>query len=397
MRILELTWEYPPHSVGGISSHIAALAPALASQGAQVTLVTPLMSGGAACETINGVTICRVPTAPWQDDLLRDVQQTNAQLEAYVEELIANGSTFDIIHAHDWLVCFSAVALKMRHKIPLLATVHATERGRWRGYVGAGLSSAISDAEWRLMFEAWRVIAASRFMAEELRGYFSLPADKIDVVPNGIAVQPFETLDGADLGEFRARYAAPDEALVFNVGRLTFEKGVHVLIEAVPHVLRALPRTQFVVAGTGAMEGALRARVAELDVASAVRFAGFISDEERNRLYRVADCAAFPSLYEPFGIVALEAMAAKCPLVVASTGGFAEVVQHEVCGVTVYPDSVDLLADGIVRTLSEPARARARAQTGYELVVQQYNWAHIAQHTLDVMERIVAERQRIDW
>ncbi|MCA1554022.1 MAG: glycosyltransferase family 4 protein, partial [Chloroflexi bacterium] len=397
MRILELTWEYPPHTVGGISSHVAALAPALVSQGAEVTLVTPMMSGGATCEILNGVTVCRVQTAPWQDNLLRDVQQTNARLEAHVEELIANGAAFDIIHAHDWLVAFSAIALKMRHKLPLLATIHATERGRWRGYVGAGLSRAITDAEWRLTFEAWRLIVASRFMADELHHYFSLPADKIDVVPNGIDSQNFDHLDGTDFAEFRSRFAEPDERLVFNVGRLTYEKGAHLLVEAAPQVLDAFPRTQFVVAGTGAMQGALEARAAELGVAQFVRFVGFISDEERNHLYKVADCAVFPSLYEPFGIVALEAMAAKCPLVVASTGGLAEVVEHRVTGLTVFPDSAVSLADGIVRTLAEPQSARARAQRAYKLVRQHYNWQHIAQHTLEVMERIVLERTRIDW
>ncbi len=408
MRILELTWEYPPHVVGGVGTHIAALAPMLAHLGNNVTLVTPLM-GGTALESADGLTVQRVETAPWLDDLLSDVQQTNARMTSFVAQLIEGGAAFDVIHAHDWLVCFAAIALKQQYKLPLLATIHATERGRWRGYLGGDPSRQIADAEWQMTFEAWRVITPSRSMANEIHNYFKLPANKIDVIPNGIDTRTFDALDGdpstaryqrrsgQTLSDFRAQYAPPDAPLVFSVGRLTYEKGAHVLIEAVPRVLAQHPTTTFVIAGTGAMGDGLKERVNELNVSESVRFVGFISDEERNKLYKVATCAVFPSLYEPFGIVALEAMAATCPLVVASTGGLAEVVQHHVTGVTVYPNSADSLADGILHVLDHPNWARERAQVAYQRVVQKFNWREIAERTLRVMERIVEERKSADW
>ena len=396
MHILELSWEYPPHVVGGVGSHVTALAPVLARLGNSVHVVTPLM-GGAPSEQVDSLFIHRVETAPWLDDLLRDVQRTNERMQAFVNELQRQAAPFDLIHAHDWLVSFCAITLKQRFKIPLLATIHATERGRWRGYVGGDRSRQIADAEWRLTFEAWRVITPSHSMATELQNYFNLPANKLDVIPNGIDGERFDLLDAVDLSAFRARFARPDEPIVFNVGRLTHEKGIHLLIEAVPGVLAAHPMTKFVIAGTGEMSDGLKARVAGLAIGENVEFAGYISDEERDRLYKVANCAVLPSLYEPFGIVALEAMAAKCPLVVASTGGLAEVVENHITGLTVYPDSADSLAGGIVHVLDHPDWAAERAQAAYELVREKYNWTEIARQTLRVMQRVVAERGHVDW
>jgi len=179
-------------------------------------------------------------------------------MTAFVELLIADGASFDIIHAHDWQVAFAAIALKQRFKLPLLATIHATERGRWRGYLGGGPSAQIAAAEWQLTFEAWRVVTPSRSMANEIHNYFNLPANKIDVIPNGIDTRVFDALDG-NLDAFRGQYAQPDPSagsgqavpLVFNVGRLTHEKGAHLLIETVPRVLAQHPATKFVNAGSG--------------------------------------------------------------------------------------------------------------------------------------------------
>lgn len=397
MKILELSWEYPPNVVGGIGSHLAALAPTLSALEEEVTVVTPRMKGGDAFEQSGSLSVHRVEPPPWADNFPLDAQHTNERLDAHVERLMAAGSTFDIIHAHDWLVGQAAIALKQRHKLPLVATIHATERGRHRGYINGILSQKIVDQEWQLTYEAWRVIATSRFMASEINNYFHLPPTKIDVVPNGVDTQLFDALAHLDLSEFRLRYAAPDERLVFNVGRLTYEKGAHLLVEAVPHIVAALPNVRFVIAGRGTMTEALQARAVELGVADQILFAGFISEDERNRLYRVADCAVFPSLYEPFGIVALEAMAAHCPLVVASSGGLTEFVQHHKTGITVYPDSVESLVYGILHTLQHPDWAHARAERAYALVVERYNWRNIAERTMRVFQRVVEERKSVAW
>ncbi|MFQ6058372.1 MAG: glycosyltransferase family 4 protein [Anaerolineae bacterium] len=421
MRVLMLSWEYPPHVVGGLGNHVAALVPALARQGVEVHLITPRCAGGSSEERANGPVIHRVdpPVARMvtsghrvylgseplakaevtacQGNFFADVQGTNLNLEEAGEELFTSLGGFDLIHAHDWLVAFAACSLKRIHKIPLLSTVHATERGRGRGHLHGPMSEAINGAEWWLTYESWRVICTSRFMAQEVMNYFNVPADKVDVVPNGVSTECFDRLDGVDLSGFRARYAAPQERIVLCVGRIVHEKGVHLLVEAAPHILAQFPQAKFVVVGTGGMLDSLLARAEELGVGVKFYFTGFIPKEDRDRLYKVADCAVFPSLYEPFGIVALEAMAAKTPVVVSSVGGLAEVVQHNETGITVYPDSVESLAWGILHTLQHPEWAAARVRNAYRQVVEEYNWDRIARQTRAVYERIVEERRRTEW
>jgi glycosyltransferase involved in cell wall biosynthesis len=134
-----------------------------------------------------------------------------------------------------------------------------------------------------------------------------------------------------------------------------------------------------------------------MGVVDNVRFPGFISDEERDCLYHAANCAVFPSLYEPFGIVALEAMIAGCPVVVSEIGGLREFVRHDKTGVTVYPDDAQSVAWGILSTLRDPARAAARAKEAQQVARREFNWDAIAARTIAVYQRVVDERKRIEW
>ncbi len=406
LRVLMLSWEYPPHVVGGLGAHVAALAPALARAGVQVYVVTPRLRGGDADEPLVAATRRRaLPPSVWRveppvnrlDNFFADAQQTNLNLGEQAQALAARVGGFDVIHAHDWLVAFAATALKRLHKTPLLATIHATERGRGRGALNGEMAHAINGTEWWLTYEAWRVITCSRFMYDEVREYFNVPPDKIDVVPNGVDAAPFDELADVDLAEFRARWARPDERIVFNVGRVVEEKGAHLIAEAAPRVLAEMPNVKFIIAGKGWLVDRLRQRVWELGVQDKVNIAGFVSDADRNRLFKVADAAIFPSLYEPFGIVALEAMAAQCPVIVSEVGGLKEVVQHDVTGVTIYPNNVESLAWGVLHTLRDPKRARARTAKAYRMVKREYNWDRIAEQTIAIYERIVRERARTAW
>jgi glycosyltransferase involved in cell wall biosynthesis len=397
MRILMLSWEYPPHIVGGLGRHVAELVPALVQAGIEVYLVTPRWAGGEAKEECDGLTVYRVdpPDVP-MPDFYTSVWQTNIRLEQ-VGGTLCQEKGIDLIHNHEWLTAFSATALKRNFRIPLLSTIHATEQGRARGHLVTDMQKAIHSVEWWLTYESWRIICCSQYMAKEVINYFKAPADKIDVIPNGVQVDRFQHLEGVDLSRFRSMYALPDEKIVFYVGRIVHEKGVHVLVEAAPRVLAENPSAKFVIAGTGDLLPALRARAWDLGIGHKVLFTGFIPDEDRDRLYKVASCAVFPSLYEPFGIVALEAMAAKVPVVVSLVGGLQEVVKHAETGITVYPDNPESLAWGINHTLARPDWAAQRAENAYRVVREEYNWRRIAQKTIQVYERIVAERARTAW
>lgn len=392
-----LSWEFLPHIVGGLGAHVSALAPALARQGVQVTIVTPRWNGGAPVEQVSSnLVVYRIdPPVQRMGNFFADVQQTNLNLEEVAHSIWGSADAegvnlgFDLIHAHDWLVGFAAEALKRLHKRPLIATIHATERGRGRGELRGEMAVSIDGVEWWLTYESVRIITASTFMAQEVKNYFRVPPDKVVVVPNGVNTEPFDVLDGVDLTEFRAQWALPEDKVIFYVGRIQAEKGVHLLVEAAPPILSKHPATKFILAGTGGLLDQLRLRALELNVAERVSLPGYVSDSTRDRLYKTSTAAVFPSLYEPFGIVALEAMAAECPVIVSDVGGLREVVQNGVTGTVVVPDHVDSLVHGIINTLDRPDLARIRSGNAYRLVKREYTWDHIAAHTIREYETAI--------
>jgi len=398
MRILMFSWEYPPHVVGGLGKHVAELLQPLGDLSElELHLVTPRWSGGESLERVGQAMVHRVEPPITEGDFYTGAWQTNLRLEEYARHLWQEARPFDLIHVHDWLVAFVGAACKRSFQVPLLSTIHATERGRGRGYLGSDQARAIHHMEWWLTYESWRVIACSEYMREEIAGYFQCPRDKIDVVPNGVETAHFDWLEGQDLTHFRNMYALPFEQIVFSVGRVVLEKGLHVLVRAMPLILAQQPQAKLVIAGKGPELESLRSLAWSLGVGEKTLFTGFIADDDRDRLFKIADCAVFPSLYEPFGIVALEAMAARCPVVVSEVGGLKDVVQHASTGTTVYPDDPASLAWGIVHTLRHPDWAAARVENAYRMVRDEYNWQRIARRTADIYRQIIAEQALADW
>jgi glycogen(starch) synthase len=411
VRVLMLSWEYPPNVTGGLGTHVAELSAALARAGIEVHVITPQFSsllpvqnGSPEADssdrevTEEGVTVYRVPLVGANENIYDQARKTNQVMAAHGRDLLNNGQSFDLIHAHDWLVVSAAQTLKHEFHLPLIATIHATERGRARGgTLHTDLQRNIHGAEWWLVYEAWRVIACSYHMASEVEAFFHAPMEKIDVIPNGVNPYRNGQWVETDLEKCKAQFGASGRQVVFSVGRLVHEKGFHLLVEAVPRILSEFPNTQFVMAGRGPEAPYLAQRAKSLDVADHVSFPGFISDRERDCLYHVAACAVFPSLYEPFGIVALEAMSAGCPVVVTEIGGLGEVVRHGKTGVTIYPDDVQSVAWGVLHTLRNPALAAARAEAAQEVVHLDYNWDTIAAQTIAVYQRVVDERKLREW
>ncbi len=398
MRVLMLSWEYPPHVVGGLGQHVADLAPALARMGVEVHVVTPMRQGGDSRTDTGTLHVHRVPVSAFgAPDFVGEARLTNDVLASYCQGLLDSHGPFDLIHNHDWLTAMAAKTLKLDNRLPMVATVHATERGRGRGNLSGAQPHAINDIEWELTFEAWRVIVCTEYMRYELGAYFQTPADKIDVIPNGVSTEAFDTLEGVDLAEFRSHYALPEEKIVFHVGRIVYEKGIETLIRSVPIVLAHVPEAKFIIAGRGPELEAMRALVASMHLEHKVLLLGFVSTEDRNRLFKVADCAVFPSLYEPFGIVALEGMAARVPVVVSEVGGLKEVVTHGETGITVYPGDPASCAWGITHTLQHPEWAAMRVRNAFHQVRTVFNWDVIAGQTEAVYRKVVAERAQTDW
>lgn len=390
VRVLMLSWEYPPHVVGGLGRHVAGLSRALADGFAQVLVVTCANEGPE--EEVHGdLEVVRVRFGePAGLHFPESVAQRNAGLLQGVLRRVGSGWRPDVVHAHDWLTAYAARAVKHAFDIPLIATLHATEFGRNRGLY-TDLQRHISDIEWWLAFEAWRVICCSEAMRSELRTIFQLPLDKIRVIPNGVDF-PERREDAARIAAVRRRFAGDGEKLLFFVGRLVYEKGVDLILRALPRVLERHPQTVLVVSGRGPEEGGLKRLAQELGVGERVRFTGYISDDDRNTLYQAADVAVFPSRYEPFGIVALEAMAFGLPVVAARVGGLAEVIDADRTGLLFEADNPWDLAERLGEALSNPGLRASLAENARRLVASEYHWARVAERTADVYRELLAEK-----
>lgn len=393
-RVLMLSWEFPPKTVGGLARHVYDLSRALAAQGEEVHVVTCHVPGAKSYELVDGVHVYRVyPAQTDSHDFLDWVERLNSAMTDCAQNLL-RVYRFDLVHAHDWLVAYAGIVLKNVHKIPLVCTIHATEFGRNRG-IHNDIQSHIHRIEWMLTYQSWRVICCSRYMAREIAQVFQLPADKIRIIANGVEVK--NVLPRVVDPGFRNRYASPWEKIVYFVGRLVPEKGVQVLIGAIPKILEQCPDTKFVISGKGPYQEHLQLLALRLGVSKQVYFTGFTDDETRNMLFASSDLAVFPSLYEPFGIVALEAMATRVPVIVSETGGLAEVIEHEVDGLKVYPDNVESLADNIIRLLTDRGLSHRVSQAAWDKVNSIYNWAVIAGETTGVYREIVTEAESLGY
>ncbi|MGB4043272.1 MAG: glycosyltransferase family 4 protein [Thermacetogeniaceae bacterium] len=395
MRILMLSWEYPPRSIGGLAQHVCDLSSALAAAGDEVHLITVGTPESKEMEIIDGVHVYRVqPYNLSAPDFIAWILQLNLSMIERAVPLVNTLKKFDLVHAHDWLVAYAGRVLKHAYKLPLIATIHATEYGRNQG-LHNDLQRYISDVEWWLTYEAWRVIVCSHYMEQELKRVFQLPADKIRVVPNGVNMSRYQRKEHVGLS--RDFFASPDEKIVFFVGRLVQEKGAHLLVDAVPKVLHYYPQSKFIIAGTGPALEYLKNKARDMNIYEKIYFTGYIDDRTRDFLYREADVAVFPSTYEPFGMVALEAMAAHTPVVVADVGGLGEIVQHEVNGLKCYPGNPNSLADNILRLLHEPDLAKKLAERAYQDLRKFYTWDEIAYKTREVYTEVHDDYEASSW
>lgn len=395
MRIIVFSWEYPPLSIGGLAQHVYDLTNAMAKQGDEIHIITRGDVGTKPYENIQGVHIYRVnPFKVSSTDFVTWVMQLNMAMVERGITLIEELEQVDIIHAHDWLVAYAAKVCKNAYTLPLIATIHATEWGRNNG-LHNDVQRHISNIEWWLTYESWRVICCSYYMQEQLKHIFQLPEDKLRVIPNGVDPAGFKF--DADIQIKRESYALPQEKVVYYVGRLVTEKGVQILLEAIPKILHYHPNTKFIIAGRGPFEGELKYKATSMGIDRQVLFTGYVDDVTRNSLYHFADVAVIPSLYEPFGIVALEAMAAQTPVVVSDTGGLGEIIKHQVNGMKFYSGNSNSLADCILHCLLDPNSAKTMKEQAYRDILEKYNWSLIGQQTRKVYQEVIEANQKSPW
>ncbi|MDT8861735.1 DUF1957 domain-containing protein [Alkalihalobacillus sp. MEB130] len=377
--ILMLSWEYPPMMVGGLSRHVYDLSRALVTEGHEVHVITSYVAGYPDYEINQGVHVHRIkglqPEAP---NFFDWVGSLNIEMTRYVEKL-SRKYQFDIIHAHDWLVGVTAVAAKKSLQLPLLATIHATEHGRNNG-IHSEMQYEINQKEWELTFEANRVIVCSDYMKEELLSIFSMPEEKLSVIPNGVDIELLQPYTNNGIPKMN------DQFTVFSVGRMVKEKGYQTVIEAAAVLKERNEKVRFVIAGKGPMLEEYQRQVVERQLESHVTFLGFVSDEERNTWFCQCDATIFPSYYEPFGIVALEGLAAGKATIVSDTGGLAGIIRHEENGLKVIPGDVNSIVSQVLYLYNHPITREAIATQGLRDVKSRFNWETIAKQTEEAIE-----------
>ncbi|MEM2281422.1 MAG: glycosyltransferase family 4 protein [Candidatus Bathyarchaeia archaeon] len=395
LRVMMLTWEFPPRIIGGISPHVYYLSKNLARKGVKVYVVTCDFPGAPSHEIVNGVEVFRLDSyRNPSPDFASWVYLMNMSMQKEAASIVKNLGGVDIFHAHDWLVANAGIGLKHVFRRPLLATIHSTEIGRRNG-LHSDYERMIHETEAWLTYEAWRVICCSNYMLSHVRWAFKLPEDKLVMIPNGVNAEDYEE-SGVDLNQFRKRFASPEEKIVLFVGRLVYEKGIHILINAIPKILGKV-NAKFIVVGDGYMKDTLSEQVKQMGLTHKVLFTGFVDDETLRNLQKCADVCVIPSLFEPFGIVVLEAMAAKTPVVVSDTGGLAEIVEHDVTGFKVRPGDPNSLALGVTRVLLDGDYAKKLRENAYRVVTEKFNWEKISQQTKNVYELVLSEYSKTFW
>jgi glycogen synthase len=406
-HVLLLSWEYPPVIEGGLARHVRKLAEALVRRGVAVDVLTRGSSGNRSeahglegsnerlsVEERGGVTVYRVPEPSWPRDLDRFVgwvQRMNDDMLA-ASVTLAQEHAYDLIHGHDWLVAHASSALSERLDIPYATTIHATEHGRHQGWVQDLPQSHIHSVERFMAQRADAVIVCSYYMRDHVADIFDIDEGRITVIPNGI--DPRDLHPVGDLRTLRREFAAPSDQLVLLVGRLVYEKGFQLALDALPGVIERVGAVRFLVAGSGTHETELKAQAQRLGLSEHGVFLGWIGDDALHSLYRIADLCVVPSIYEPFGLVALEAMASGCPCIVADTGGLREVVPPgERVGLRFNGGDAEHLGVMIERLLvDDDLRDRLVAEASEHVL--RFDWDDIAQRTHVIYSELAAVSER---
>ena len=395
--MLLLSWEYPPVVEGGLARAVRKLSEQLVRDGAEVHVLT--RGGGRlpAEEDRHGVTVHRVrePTYPKGDvgAFIRWVDGMNADMLERGGELMERFD-FDLVHSHDWLVAGAAEPLARRHGCPWIVTVHATEFGRHQGWVDKYPQSHIHGVEASMVHRADEVIACSNYMRGHIASAFGVSPRRITVIPNGIDPSDLESF-ADDLGALRAKYAAPDERLVLLVGRLVYEKGFHLALDALAAAVTRLGDVRFVVAGTGTAEAELKKQARKLGLMKHGSFLGWVGDDMLHSLYRISDVCIVPSIYEPFGLVALEAMASGCLTIVADTGGLREVVPGDgSVGLRFRSRDSDSLGEILQDVLADDDGRRRLVAAAREHVLK-FDWAEVGATMLELYRRPRAAPRKV--
>jgi glycogen(starch) synthase len=391
VKILVVSWEYPPVVIGGLGRHVHHLATALAEAGHEVVVLSRRPSGTdpsthpSSDDVSEGVRVVAAAQDPHEFDFGTDMMawtlaMGHSMIRAGLALKTREGRTStpwipDVVHAHDWLVAHPAIALAEHFDVPLVSTIHATEAGRHSGWVSGKISRQVHAVEAWLARESDSLITCSASMGEEITELFGPGLAESRVIRNGI---------DAGLWPYARRKTRRGPARLLYLGRLEYEKGVHDAIAALPRIRRTHPGTTLTIAGDGTQQDWLLETARKHKVLKAIDFVGRVDHQQLVALLHDCDAAVLPSHYEPFGIVALEAAATGAPLVTSNVGGLGEAVLDGETGMSFPPRDVAALAGAVRAVLDDPAAAQRRAVAARKRLDSAFDWHTVAAETAQV-------------
>src|SRR6266498_142671 len=374
-----LTWEFPPRIIGGISTHVYHLSRALVEKGTPVRVITCDFPNAPAEEIIDGVPVSRVDSGRVpESNFLLWIYHLNSQMISKTIELFET-ERFDLIHAHDWVVGRAAVELKNRLGLPLISTIHATEIGRG-GSLDGEYRRKVRDIERLLVEQSDGIICCSNYMLDHIQHVLGSVKTKVRVIPNGVESSRF---NGGRQPQLILAGISEDRKIILYVGRIVREKGIFTLLDALEKLRKQGKDVSLVFVGEGPLKEDLAKEVLRRKLSDRVKLAGFVDEKKLVSLYNSSDVFVLASHYEPFGMVVLEAMASRIPVVVSDVGGLSEIVEDGITGVKVPSSDPHALAEGILRVLENRELSERLKENAYRAVQERYRWDTIAEKTLE--------------
>lgn len=381
MKPLIVTWEYPPFKAGGIAAHCKDLTSTMVDQGHEPVVVT--YGPEREKEYVDGVEVHRVPATDNAVDTLSWSMNLGYEMEKLAIQLDKEHD-FDLVHAHDWMTVPGSTGIKNTLGLPMVFTVHSTQKGR--DGIDSEYQKTIHDLEWYGTYEADEVITVGKDFSEEVKHSFNIPGNKVNYIPNGVDLEKFDK-HSHDLN--RSSYALDWEQIVLFVGRMYPQKGPGHLIEAMPSILEQKSEAKFIMVGSGATEH--YKSIAKSQVGDKVYFPGYVSDRELLSLMKEAEMAVTPSVYEPFGIVPLEAAACETPTVGSYVGGMKDTIVHEYTGLHSYPEDPGSISHQVNRALEDPGWTDWMGDNARERVEENFRWEQITAWTVGVYRNALEE------
>jgi len=392
-----LGWELPPHNSGGLGVACYQLCKALSKKGADIEFVLPYTADH------SDITFMRIKAAHPQDveqvlkagiayDSFKYVTATGevtyidlfGQVAVYEQavERIAKLASFDVIHAHDWLTCRAAIRAKMLSGKPLIVHFHSIESDR-AGKEHGG-NPLVREIEEMSLLIADRIIAVSQLTKDAIIREYNIPADKIEVVHNHYDPSGLLAAEGPDNAyTYLERMKQKGYKVVANIGRLTIQKGLPNLLQAFKLVLEKEPKTLLLIVGSGEQRGELIRLSAELGIGQNVLFADFQRGKNYRDAYTVADLFVMPSVSEPFGLTALEAIGYGTPVLLSRQTGVSEMIRN---ALKVDFWDVNEMANKMTSLVqNDPLRDELHANSYREYL--NHSWDHSADKVLTVYEQ----------